>query len=106
MSLGAAEMQDLSETNKQFLEGLGEAEAGSLKCAQQQSRATASGTGARQAWMLFWPLVGAAEETPWGRVPILPAHRQSPAHNPHWATLHPSPGGGLLLTPHFWPRTG
>lgn len=92
MSLCAAETQDSSETNKQFLEGLGEAEAGSLKRAQQQSRATASGTRGRQGWMLFWPLMGAADEIPRGRVPILPAHRQSPAHNPHWATLYPCPG--------------
>lgn len=37
MSFCAAETQDLSETSKQFLEGLGEVEAGSSKRLQQAS---------------------------------------------------------------------
>lgn len=75
-----------------------------MKRAQQQSRATASGTGGRQGWMLFWPLAGAAEEIPRGRVPILPATGR---------VLPTTPTGqlctrlqGLLLTHQLWPRPG
>ena len=104
MSLCAAETQDSSETNKQFLEGLGEAEAGSLKRAQQQSRATASGTRGRQGWMLFWPLMGAADEI----------HGEGcPSCQPTGRVLPTTPTGqlcthlqGLLLTPQLRPRSG
>lgn len=62
MSFCATETQDLSETSKQFLEGLGEAEAGSLKHPQQPKAEPGIGEGGPGSgwWMLPWLLVGAA----------------------------------------------